>query len=176
MNTDLLSKVLIFAAGAAVGSLVTWRLMRYEVVECEEECDEAVEEEETKEDDSEESSENKEMVRYHKILKESRYSSDETDRKEENDVERPYVISPDDFNELDGYQVVTLYLCADGVLVDDNDNVIEDVDDVVGEDSLETFGQYEDDTVFVRNDRLKMDIEVLRDMRRYFDEHPAEEE
>ena len=40
-------------------------------------------------------------------------------------------------------------------------------DDVVGMESLTHFGEYEDDSVFVRNDRLKCDYEILMDERTY---------
>ena len=40
-------------------------------------------------------------------------------------------------------------------------DVIEDIDRVVGKDSLTHFGEYEDDSVYVRNDRLKCEYEIL---------------
>ena len=55
----------------------------------------------------------------------------------------------------------------DGVLADENDEVIEDVEDAVGIDSLNHFGEYEDDSVFVRNDARKCDYEILLDQRTY---------
>ena len=39
------------------------------------------------------------------------------------------------------------------------------MDNVVGLESLAHFGEYEDDSVFVRNDRLKCDYEILLDQR-----------
>mgnify|MGYP007007453797 CR=1 FL=1 len=82
------------------------------------------------------------------------------------DMREPYVIPPEEFGEND-YQTETLYLYADDVLTDDMDNPIEDVDGMVGEDSLTHFGEYEDDSVFVRNDVLKIDFEILLDSRPY---------
>ena len=58
---------------------------------------------------------------------------------------------------------------ADGVLADDFDVVIDDVENTVGEDSLTHFGEYEDDSVFVRNDERELDYEILKDMRRFED-------
>ena len=37
----------------------------------------------------------------------------------------------------------------------------------VGKESLTHFGEYEDDSVFVRNDNLKADYEILADKRTY---------
>ena len=60
-----------------------------------------------------------------------------------------------------------LYSAAVQVLVDDGGDKIEDVDDVVGMESLTNFGEFEDDSVFVRNDRLRCDYEILMDERTY---------
>ena len=43
------------------------------------------------------------------------------------------------------------------------------MDEIVGEESLNHFGEYEDDSVFVRSDRLKCDYEILLDQRNYSD-------
>lgn len=80
----------------------------------------------------------------------------------------PYVISPEDFGD-DDYEPLTLTYYADGVLVDEDDEPVENLDDVVGKESLKRFGEFEADTVFVRNERLKCDYEVLRDNHRYAD-------
>ena len=93
-----------------------------------------------------------------------------TNEKEEDDMAyEPYVIPPDDFGEKFGYDTVSLTYYADGVLTDIYDNIIEDADDLVGEDSLNHFGEYEDDSVFVRNDAKETDYEILRDERTYSD-------
>ena len=112
------------------------------------------------------------IVEYAKILSEASYTNyaERQDKKEKKGVEpvedeRPYVISPDEFGEKDGYENVTLTYYADGVLTDYFDNVINNVDEVVGFDSLDHFGEYEDDVVFVRNEKMETDYEILRDLR-----------
>lgn len=112
------------------------------------------------------------IVEYAKILSEASYTNyaDRQDKKEKKGVEpveyeRPYVISPDEFGEKDGYENVTLTYYADGVLTDYFDNVISNIDEVVGFDSLDHFGEYEDDAVFVRNEKMETDYEILRDLR-----------
>ena len=87
----------------------------------------------------------------------------------EGDKDEPYVIAPEEFGELDGYGTISLTFYADEILADENDNLVECVDSVVGLDSLTTFGDYEDDSVFVRNDKLRCDYEILRDHRRWED-------
>ena len=84
----------------------------------------------------------------------------------------PFVISPDEFGEDPNYQTVSLTLYEDGVLTDDYDDIVVDVDDLVGEDSLTHFGEYEDDSVFVRNESMQTDFEILRDLRAYSECHP----
>lgn len=81
---------------------------------------------------------------------------------------RPYVIDPSEYGDLD-YKQVSLNYYDDGVLTYENDDVIDDIDSLVGKDSLSHFGEYEADTVYVRNDRLKIDFEILADTRRYED-------
>lgn len=112
------------------------------------------------------------IVEYAKILSETGYTNyaERQDKKEKKGVEpvedeRPYVISPDEFGEKDGYENVTLTYYADGVLTDYFDNVISNIDEVVGLDSLDHFGEYEDDAVFVRNEKMETDYEILRDLR-----------
>lgn len=112
------------------------------------------------------------IVEYAKILSETGYTNyaERQDKKEKKGVEpvedeRPYVISPDEFGEKDGYENVTLTYYADGVLTDYFDNVISNIDEVVGFDSLDHFGEYEDDAVFVRNEKMETDYEILRDLR-----------
>lgn len=86
--------------------------------------------------------------------------------KAENTGEHPYVISPEEFDELDGYTPVSLTYFADGVLADEHGIVIDDVEEIVG-DALNHFGEYEEDSVYVRNDAKRCDYEILRDEREY---------
>ena len=81
--------------------------------------------------------------------------------------ERPYVISPDEFGEVEDYDQISLMYYADGVLCDDMDVPVDNVDEVVGADFASHFGEYEDDSVFVRNDPRKCDYEILRSLRTY---------
>ena len=46
---------------------------------------------------------------------------------------------------------------------------MDDVEYVVGSDALNSFGEYEGRFVFVRNDRLKCDYEILLEQRKYSD-------
>ncbi len=48
-------------------------------------------------------------------------------------------------------------------------DIVDDIEETVGIDSLTHFGEYEDDSVFVRNDERKCDYEILLDHRDYED-------
>ena len=85
------------------------------------------------------------------------------------DPEEPYVITVDEYGEFADYGQVVLKFYSDGVLTDDMNDILEDPDDIVGYESLNHFGEYEDDRVFVRNDRLKCDYEILLDERTYLE-------
>lgn len=80
---------------------------------------------------------------------------------------KPYVIPPEQFGDYESYDQINLTYYADGVLADENDEVIDDVEETVGIESLNHFGEYEDDSVFVRNDTRKCDYEILLDQRTY---------
>lgn len=193
---DTLNKFLIFAAGAAIGSAVTWKYLKskYEQDILEEVLEEDTNGETTDDEVGPDdlytvgkAYEKPDIKEYAKILNNGNYGAEEVEedeikkdpaivkyiKKEVADVERPYVIPPEEFGEFDEYETISLTYYADKVLADDMDEVVEDVDYVVGTDSLTHFGEYEDDSVFVRNDRLKADYEILLDPRNYADVVPT---
>ena len=91
----------------------------------------------------------------------------EKEHKQKAVVDRPYVIEPSEFGEFDDYEKISLTYTADGVLLDDMNEIVDDIEETVGEDSLERFGEYEDDAVHARNDAKKCDYEILLDQRNY---------
>lgn len=78
-----------------------------------------------------------------------------------------YVIDPCEYGEEPGYGVVSLTYCTDGYLVDDNGDTIEDYTELVGSDFAKHFGEYEDDSVYIRNDAKKCDYEILKSLKSY---------
>ena len=181
-----LSNALIFVSGCAVGVVATYQYFnkKYEenIAEDRESMRQAIAN--IKSEGLEESikaaeaaKEKPELSEYAAKLQESGYTNyssissgkpDEPEQQDKEELDKPYVISPDDFGEFDYYNQISLTYYADGVLTE-GDDIIEDVDDIVGEDSLTHFGEYEDDAVHVRNDRLKCDYEILWDNRNYSD-------
>jgi len=87
--------------------------------------------------------------------------------------DEPYVITIDQFtNEKEYFDKITLYYYdEDEVLADDNEEEIGDVNDLIGEDALSCFGSddYDEDQVFVRNEPLETDFEIVRLSKSYSD-------
>lgn len=86
-------------------------------------------------------------------------------------VPNVYTISPDEFGENDDYKIVGMTYYSDGKLVDDYGNLV-DIDSTIGANALTLFGEYADDAVYVRNDDLETDYEVLLDAREYLEVFP----
>ena len=81
-------------------------------------------------------------------------------------VNGPYVISPEEFGDEPRFSSQPLDYFADGVLAD-GWGVELDLDETIGEDAINHFGEYVDDIVYVRNERTEIDYEVTRDPRTY---------
>lgn len=181
MNNGI-AAFITFVAGAAVGSIVTWQLAKKKY---EKEIDSVKETfsgwlgtKKELDDEPVKTSEPAEIEfevteadlnEYQKELIQLGYNTEENMKKGEPvTMDKPYIIAPEEFGEND-YETISLTYYADRVLADEMDEVIDNVDDIVGSESLEHFGEYEDDSVFVRNDRLKVDYEILLDVRNYSD-------
>lgn len=183
---------MMFVLGVAVGSVGTWYYVKKKYEQIAQDEIDSVKETfskrdayftETEEDidartkaDSAKGKPN--VVEYAARLREQGYTnySDMPDEKPEKEAKKepmntnePYVIAPEEFGDIDEYDNISLTYYADQMLADDNDELVEDIEDVVGFESLNSFGEYEDDSVFVRNDRLKCDYEILLDQRKYSD-------
>ena len=175
-----------FIVGAAAGSGTTWYLLKDKYAEIAQEEIDSVKEvfarrEQERKDESVKKTvaegiknvdKNKpELHEYVEKLRKTGYVR-YSDRRTEEDVEPveqncPYVIPPEQFGDNDEYEQISLTYYADSVLADDNDEIIEDVEETIGFESLNHFGEYEDDSVFVRNDARKCDYDILLDQMAY---------
>lgn len=83
------------------------------------------------------------------------------------DDDGPYVIAADEFGEYEDYRPISMTYLSDGVLLDDAMEVVEDPDSTVGENYKNYFGvyPYDPDTVYIRNDSLCCDFEIVKDLR-----------
>ena len=174
MNNTV-TNLLMFSSGAIIGSVITWQMIKskYERI-AQEEIDSVRESllgDKPKNDEPVVTE--SDIKANNNIIEKQGYvdysgSTKET-KKEVPDVEKPYVIAPTEFDELDDYDTESLVYYSDGYLTDDRNNLVDDINAIVGMESLTHFGEYEDDSVFVRNDRLKTDYEILLDHRKYTD-------
>lgn len=189
---NTLSSFLMFAVGAGIGSFATWKLLKTKYDKILEEEIESVKSAFSRVDSEKETEEvatdpvtdepvkqfKAEYEDYCNLLANSGYTNGEKGGSELMEGIKPYVISPEEYGEKEEYELVCLSYYADGVLVyeyndrDTGDLMYEvideaDVDDSVGVDNLSHFGEYEDDAVHVRNDRLEVDYEILKDFRNF---------
>lgn len=203
MNRKIIN-IIIFTVGAAIGSAVTWKIVKdkYEKI-VQEEIKSVKEvfsdrfnssnEEASSEESDEEMSEEDPVSDYRKIcwddledldpseLEEEEYQADlieyedianiykegGADNMPTSEPREPYVIEPIEFGELDGYKTFELTYYEDGILEDEDYDIVKNPEEILGPDALGSFGEYEDDSVFVRNERLRADFQILKDYRTY---------
>lgn len=182
-----MNKVFIFLLGAGIGSLVTWKIIdeKYKRI-ADEEIESVIEHYKEKEknntsvkitSDGIEIRKDEKVVTsinapetpwgpdpsYKEIISPYTSSEDEDDYVVETEPQEesiaPYVISPEEFGEF-GNKTVSLMYYADGILADDDDVIVSDPENVIG-DALSHFGEYEDDAVHVRDENTETDYEIL---------------
>lgn len=177
--------VLIFVAGAAVGAAASFKYAQTKYEKITQEEINSIKEafsrpkvditpsEPKIEKNPDDISEKVDMMGYAAELNKSGYTnysdSEVTKTPSMDDVEKPYVISPDDFGEFYDYEKISLTHYEDDILTDEDDEIVDNVDDTVGSDYARHFGDYEPDAVHIRNDRKRCDYEILRDPRKYSD-------
>lgn len=159
-----------FAAGAAIGSAVTWIFVKKKYEKIAQEEIESVKE-----------------VFAKRIEEATKSVEDDIPEFEEEDYEeyghlahsyggndipnlgsdKPYTISPEEYGEEEDYERFNFTYYADGTLTDENDCIIEDVEGTFGLDVASYFGEFEDDSVHIRDDQKKCEFEILYDQRDY---------
>lgn len=166
------NKLAIFVTGIVLGSAITWNYAKTKYAKIADEEIASVKaafKSKKSNEDSDICEEKNDIEKMEELAIANKYvTHDKVIKKEETDMNEPYVISPDDFDE-NGYEIVSLTYYADDVLTDEHDNVIRNRDKLIGKDSLTKFGEYEEDSVFVRDDERKIDYEILADTRNYHD-------
>ena len=184
-----MKNLLCFVVGAAIGSVVTWKLIEKKYKDLADEEIESVKEtfknrkpritkdevKETVEKVINKWKEPKETVE--DIVTDEGYSTEDEENTEEDDesnytvdvdpgveIIMPYVITPERFGEFNEYGTKTLTYYADDVLTDEIDNPItlEEMETMIGPDALDHFGEYEDDSVYIRDEMNEIDYEILK--------------
>ena len=82
-----------------------------------------------------------------------------------------YVIHKDEYGETDNNEATLSYYGGDDILCDSNDHIIEVPERLVG-DCLDKFGHGSNDrnVVYVRNETLDVDLEVIKSEKTYAEE------
>ena len=187
-----MKKLFIFIAGAAIGSVVTAQVVKtkYEnlieeeiqsvrdvykkkleetkVESTEENVEEVKEEvEESQEEVVEERNEYRKIINYNKYAKteevEEMQEEEEVEYGGWSDYEDPNVIAPEDFGCKGEYATQTLTYFADGVIVDDVDEVVEQPEIFIGDHHIEVFRDFDATAIYVRNEWNRTDYEILKD-------------
>jgi len=95
----------------------------------------------------------------------------EEPQEEKIDTENPYIVSLEEFMEerQDLDKITLTYYEGDDVLTDDRDVAILDYEKNIGNDALSKFGHLSKDpnVVYVRNEKLEIDYEILKDHRSF---------
>lgn len=188
MNRNL-NNALSFSVGAAAGIFTTWNFFNEKYSRIAQEEIDSVKEEFSKAAEkpkkitnivnvSEMPNQKPDLKEYAKTIARdySQYApkSEElkTEKKENDNLlkdRKPYVISPDEYGEVEEYSKTTLMFYSDGVITDEQDIPMEPdvIDDTIGLDATEHFGEFEDDTVFICNDAKQAYYEILRDYTKF---------
>ena len=180
-----------FTAGAAIGAVASWYFTKKKYEQIAQEEIDSVKETfsklykhdetpaeiagEPEEGTDAEPDEPLSVMEYAVKLRNEGYTQPDVGRNAKPVADDPYVIAPESFDELEGYEVHTFTYYADETLADDDDRVIDVANmkrwvGFASSEELEShFGEHVDDAIYVRNDRLKCDIEILYDRRTYAD-------
>lgn len=173
--------LLIFAAGAVAGTVAGIGISKrhFEAIAAQEinevrdyyrKTNKELEEQKEEQKEEQENTKKEEVVEetieeYNNIIKYGNYVTTEEIDDEEDDYsdDEPYIIDPSEFGNNGNYATQTCTYFADGVLVDDVDEVIEDPEKLVGNLHVDIFRDFDATSVYVRNDWMKMDFEILKD-------------
>lgn len=83
--------------------------------------------------------------------------------------DEPYIIDPTEFGEFSEYEQRELTYYKDGVICENDTDMIDPYDIFGDLDVGDHFGEYENDRVFVRDDKRQVDYEILRDERTFME-------
>ena len=74
-----------------------------------------------------------------------------------------------EYGQFEDYTYETYVLYEDGILADSDDKVFDDYEEVLGLEFIDHLKKYDIDAVYVRNDVLKKDFEIIPDSYRFED-------
>lgn len=179
-----MKEVLIFAFGVAAGSVATYFLVKKHFEDISNEEIDSVKEAYRIKVEALNRVEKirDEKRKYSNIIFDENYSSEKEEASEELDEEEkweserifpeeesdtPYSITPNQFVHEKGYydKISVYYYDEDDVYCYENEEMITNPSDLFG--SNISFGEFEEDVAYIRNDKLSIDFEIMRQHASY---------
>ena len=163
-----LTGVLIFATGFLGGSVSAYFALkkRFDILMDEE--IQSVKEAYEKFNETENEDSNDESKNLRKVHEEENQKYEQNLPKEQK-FEEPYLIPLNEFNEIYGYETASLTLYSDGTIATEDLEIVDDPDELLGEENLQQLRDGEADCIYIRNDSKYCDYEVLRDLGTFED-------
>lgn len=91
-------------------------------------------------------------------------------------IKAPYTITPDQFvDDVINDKITLTYFSEDGVFMNEEEDTLPHGTELVGEENLDKFGEYEENVLYVRNESANTDYEVIREDRAYANSEYVEE-
>lgn len=161
-----------FALGMGIGSILTWQILKTKYEKIADEEIESVKNMLLKRKDDEKQLDD--IINTNKYIQQTDYSSiskKTQNKKREAEVRKPdfEVIPNDEYGLIEEYDEVSLIHYIDGILADDMDEKVENIEEKVGSNYASHFGEYDENTVCIRNDKLKTYYEITFDESKYTD-------
>ena len=157
------NKILIFSLGVAVGAVTSWFVARERYKKIADDEIASVKEvfQRKKKEDVELAEKN---ITYCGLIDVYDTESDDNDVVEDKDDLKPYIIEPEEYGNKVENECTVLMWYGDDILTDTYGVNVDDIDKTVGREFIDHFGENpeEPDIVYVRNDRLEMDYQILQ--------------
>ena len=155
------NKVLIFSLGVAAGAVVSWFVAREKYRKIAD--DEIASVKEVFQRKKKEEAEEKET--YCGLV--DAYDTESVDddlAEDKDDSMLPYIIEPEEYGNKADNECTVLMWYGDDILTDTYGVNVDDIVNTVGREFIDHFGDNpeEPDVVYVRNDRLEMDYQILQ--------------
>ena len=88
--------------------------------------------------------------------------------KASNEKPKPEIITPDEYDQSNGYWKLSLtYFEGDETVINEDEEIVDDVSYLIGDEWKNHIGDYEDGVVYIRNANISSDFVVIYDSRSY---------
>lgn len=161
-----MKNILIFLSGAAIGSVITWKLLEKKYKDLADEEIKSVVDTFRQKEDSILDSINDNKV-YREETEQYNKESDYVEKKIKKEPET-FVIADSQFAEFEDYDTQSFLYYEDGIVADaDTDEILENPKDIIGDALMHFDDDPEEEAVYVRNENKKIDYEILRSEKKY---------